>query len=199
MAATWLNKLRGQFAGGKQRWRQRYVTATTPGEVQTANQLKQDLPTNLATYIYSAGYFDNTNSLTLGGYVVLKTKQPAQQDAAPFLKYSSAYEGELASLVKALEGVPVVQRQSGLFVLVTHLNDLVREHNDFSLAANYSYNDQGQFETTVEELKHELMTLVMTFSNLRMVSYQDSDRAKADFLKQKLQRIQQVYRTKRGK
>ncbi|GAK30343.1 hypothetical protein WOSG25_021400 [Weissella oryzae SG25] len=188
--SIWQNVKR-QLGGAKNKWRRTYVTMTTPAEVKAANELKKQLPTSYASYFYMASQSSNSDAVTLAGYLVLTANLPASQSVLLQNDLTSTADAELAATVEALESVPHMKRQSGAFVIVTGQLQLVKEYNDFSLFEHYGPNSKQNDDAG--RLMQKIAELVLTYRNLRIVSYEETDNRKAQFLQNKLMRIITAY------
>jgi hypothetical protein len=177
------NSLKFRLSGAKNKWRRTYVTMTTPAEVKLANELKKQLPTRFASYLYVGGQRDQTTEQTLAGYLLLTYNLPASQGVIVRGSTESTIEAELNAIIAGLDNISIMNRQGGSYVVVTSLKDLVREYNDFSLAEEPTSN------STINQLKAEIATLALTYRNIRFVAYDQVDNPKAQFLQVKLERI----------
>lgn len=177
------NSLKFRLSGAKNKWRRTYVTMTTPAEVKLANELKKQLPTRFASYLYVGGQRDQNTGQTLAGYLLLTYNLPASQGVIVRGSTESTIEAELNAIIAGLDNISIMNRQGGSYVVVTSLKDLVREYNDFSLAEEPTSN------STINQLKAEIATLALTYRNIRFVAYDQVDNPKAQFLQAKLERI----------
>ena len=159
--------------------------------------MKATLPADLATYIYVGGLWDVNLNRGIAGYVTLAVNEPAEQVATLTTGISSAYEAELQAMIAGLSAVELTKRQAGHFVLVTSLEDFVRNYNDFSLAAQYT--DLPERATSTDRLYHDFVLLSATFRSLRVTSPAEKDRQQSEFIAHKLSRIITAYRDSRGK
>lgn len=188
--SIWQNVKR-QLGGAKSKWRRTYVTMTTPAEVKAANELKKQLPTSYASYFYMASQSNNSDAVTLAGYLVLTANLPASQAVLLQNDLTSGTDAELTAIVQALESIPHMKRQSGSFVVVTGLLELVREYNNFALFEQHGSENKQNSDTS--RLKQKIADLALTYRNLRIVSYEQTDNRKAQFLQNKLMRIITAY------
>lgn len=177
------NSLKFRLSGAKNKWRRTYVTMTTPAEVKLANELKKQLPTRFASYLYVGGQRDQNTGQTLAGYLLLTYNLPASQGVIVRGSTESTIEAELNAIIAGLDNISIMNRQGGSYVVVTSLKDLVREYNDFSLAEEPTSN------STINQLKAEIATLALTYRNIRFVAYDQVDNPKAQFLQVKLERV----------
>ena len=190
-------RLKDNVRGVKGKFKRAYVPTTTPEEVALANSLKATLPADLATYIYVGGLWDVNLNRGIAGYVTLAVDEPAEQVATLTTGISSAYEAELQAMIAGLSAVELTKRQAGHFVLVTSLEDFVRNYNDFSLAAQYT--DLPERATSTDRLYHDFVLLSATFRSLRVTSPAEKDSKQSDFIAHKLSRIITAYGDSRGK
>ncbi|TYC48193.1 hypothetical protein ESZ50_09435 [Weissella muntiaci] len=181
------NNLKFRLSGAKNKWRRTYVTMTTPAEVKLANELKKQLPTRFASYLYVGGQRDQATGQTLAGYLLLTYNLPASQGVVVRGSTESTIEAELNAIIDGLDNISIMNRQGGSYVVVTSLKDLVREYNDFSLAEDV--HGALASNSTIKQLKAEIATLALTYRNIRFVAYDQVDNPKAQFLQAKLERI----------
>jgi|GEM_PF-2037097 len=190
-------RLKDNVRGVHGKFTRTYVPTTTPEEVALANQLKMTLPSTIATYIYVNGEWSTTANRAIGGAVTLASSGPAEQSILLPTDISSAYEAELVAMVEALNGIELVQRQTGHFVLVTSLTDFVRSYNDFTLAQHFS--ELPDRPTSTDKLYYDFVQISATYKSLRVVHGGSKDIEQMKFLQQKLDRIMAGYRDGRGK
>lgn len=193
MIKNWWKKIGRRLVGVQRgvarQFRRTYIPTTTPQEVAMANKLSQDLPSDLAMYLYVSAQ-EGADSVVASG-MVLEEQMPAEQFAQVERMLTSQEQGELVAMKVGLTLCPVNTRSLANVTVITENARLARMFADFSLAAARLKSSQRQLSLD-ERLAFQVLSLVDDYRHVYFTVARPSDRAQFTFLQQKNQRILQA-------